>query len=77
MTIDVEFIEDDKSSLHVLKEPLQAEGCGHRFCKTCMILLNKRSVSKVEASNIFYHWSRACQQSEDCSGLWFVNLARM
>jgi len=45
---DVEFVGNEPNDvtccicLHVLKEPMQAEECGHRFCKSCADDLQKR-----------------------------------
>ena len=39
---DVEFVGNPPNDvtccicLHILKEPMQAEGCGHRFCQACV-----------------------------------------
>ncbi|XP_066935226.1 TNF receptor-associated factor 6-A-like [Clytia hemisphaerica] len=44
---DVEFVLEEKDDLKcsicllVLREPMQAEQCGHRFCKGCVINLPK------------------------------------
>ena len=46
---DVEFVHDDiycnstcAICLLVLREPMQAADCGHRFCKSCLVGLKKR-----------------------------------
>jgi len=45
---DVEFVEKEPKHatcsicLYVLKEPMQARQCGHRFCKSCVSCLQKR-----------------------------------
>ena len=45
---DVEFFENEPDDvtcsicLMVLREPMQAEECGHRFCRTCVEELRKR-----------------------------------
>ena len=47
---DVEFVNSEPENitcsicLFVLKQPMQAEDCGHRFCKTCVEALEKRCV---------------------------------
>ena len=44
---DVEFVNKEPNDmtccicLFVLKEPMQAEECGHRFCKMCVEKLQK------------------------------------
>jgi len=44
---DVEFAGDEPSHvtcsicLYILKEPMQAQQCGHRFCKSCLNCLKK------------------------------------
>ena len=51
---DVEFLKKSKChqkqfddmkcsiGLLILREPMQADECGHRFCKSCVVHIKKR-----------------------------------
>ena len=56
---DVEFVDKEPNDvtccicLLVLKEPMQAEECGHRFCKSCAEDLRIRLFSIVYLISFF------------------------
>ena len=47
---DVEFVQNEPNHvtccicLLVLREPMQGRQCGHRFCKSCVDLLEKKYI---------------------------------
>ena len=56
---DVEFVGNEPNDviciicLFVLREPMQAEQCGHRFCKSCIEDLKNRFVI-LFIMNVFF-----------------------
>ena len=56
---EVEFVKNDAKNmtcnvcLYTLKEPMQSEKCGHRFCRECVKLLPK----EYDKSSLFLHSS--------------------
>ena len=58
---DVEFVGKEPKHitcsicLYVLKEPMQARQCGHRFCKSCVGFLQKRCKLTLAFYLTLYH----------------------